>query len=160
MKLSAVITLLALSSSFVIAGCAADSGEEAPQGDLGEDDVTASTVRQAQLNGLRARAEKDFANVRIKVQGNFAFVQARILKRDAQGRAVELSDADLGTSVYAEEIRDGLFDGPNVAAALKKSGTSWSIVSKGSDEAYVVGPTDVAWTAWDTQYGIPSSLIR
>jgi hypothetical protein len=172
MKLSSLFAFVALTSTLALTGCAADSSEgpaQEAEGDAVDNDVT-SSPRQDQLNGLRVRVAKDFTNVRgvklvfsgvrIKSQGNITFIQARIMKRDAQGRTMELSNADLDGSVYASEIRDGLFDGPNVIAALKKTGTTWSVITKGrDDEAYVVGPTDVAWTEWESQYGVPSALM-
>jgi hypothetical protein len=171
MKLLSVFAFAALTSTLAVTGCAADTNQspaQEEQGDAVDSDVT--SPRQDQLNGLRTRVAKDFANVRgfklvfsgvrIKSQGDIAFIQARILKRDAQGRDVQLSKADLDGSVYAAAIREGVFDGPSVVAAIKKTGTTWSVISKErGDEAYAVGPTDVAWTGWESQYGVPASLM-
>lgn len=170
MSLLRSILALALISSTAV-GCA--SAEGAYVGDEGaaESNVT-SSVRQAQMNGLRGRVQKDFANApslagyklvfvvsKLETNGNLAFVRARIMKRDSAGRDSDLTDQNLHESVYAGLIIEGVFDGPDVAAVLKKTGNTWSVLKKNDEEAYVVGPTDVAWTDWDTRYGVPHAWL-
>lgn len=167
MKTTNVLCTLLLALSTSIGACASDSQEALEDGSADNDLVTSD--RQTQLNVLRARVEKDFRNVRgyklvfVVTQrednGSKAFIRAHIMKRDARGRDAELSDADLKGSVYRDEIAEGVFDGPNVIAALEKKGTTWGVAKSGANEAYVVGPTDVAWTDWDQRFGLPRSWI-
>jgi hypothetical protein len=170
MKLSSLFAAVMLTALAATTGCAADaSGPDEEQ--VVDNDLTQS-VRQAQLNGLRTRVNKDFANVtragnklvfrvtKIRSNESLVFVQAHIIKRNASGKDVELTNADLQGSVYAEEVREGLFDGPEVTAVLKKSGSTWSVAKKtANDEAYVVGPTDLAYGEWDSFYGVPRSWM-
>lgn len=171
MKLATLLTSTLLVSTLLLGGCASDaSSTPQTEEDTGVDSDLATTQRQAQLNGLRPRVTKDFMNVqatklvfkviRLKTEGDAAFISATIMKRDAAGNDSELSDADLRGSVYAQEIADGAFDGPTVIALLKKNGAKWEVpVSKDGLEAYVVGPTDVAWIGWDEQFNVSRSLL-
>lgn len=179
------LSLLAIGLAFALAagGCAAPAGPDAEQGPAAgaseatnESDFT-SGDRRAQLDGLRARVQADFAGAkslegqklvfvvrRLNGDAKKAAVQARIMKRDAEGKDRELADADYRGSVYEEIIREGLFDGPEVTAILAKGADGkWSTMKKGSGddalEAYVVGPTDVAYEGWDAEFGIPRAWL-
>lgn len=78
------------------------------------------------------------------------------MKRDAQGRDHELADADYAGSAFEEEIREGFFDGPEVIAALTKVDGKWEIRKDARGrEAYVVGPTDLAYETWDADFDLP-----
>lgn len=172
-------------ASFVVlsvaAGCAApsDSAAEAaaPATEDGADNEVVGTDRTGALNGLRARVGADFAGAaslrtmklvfkvhRFNTDGKKAAVQARIMKRDASGKDSELAAGDFEGSAYEEAIREGFFDGPEVTAVLQKSKDGvWTIMAKGTGEnameAYVVGPTDVAYTEWPTEFGVPSAWL-
>ncbi|MDB4998539.1 MAG: hypothetical protein JWM74_5971 [Myxococcaceae bacterium] len=156
-------------------GCAssADDASAADEADDGtsEGAVTA-TERQAQLNALRARVNKDFAGAaslrssklvfvvrRLNTDGKKAAIFAHIMKRNAAGKDAELADADYKGSAYEEAIKEGYFDGPELTAVLQKKNGAWTIMKKGDNEAYVVGPTDVAYTAWDKDFGIPRAWL-
>lgn len=171
-------------ASFVVlsvaAGCAApsDSAAEtaAPTTEDGADNEVVGTDRTGALDGLRARVGTDFAGARslrnmklvfkvhrFNTDGKKAAVQARIMKRDASGKDSELAAADFQGSAYEEAIREGFFDGPELTAVLQKKDGKWTIMAKGAGEnameAYVVGPTDVAYTEWPTEFGVPSAWL-
>jgi len=169
MKLSMgpLLGLFLLTAAPLAVGCAAPTQDEsaAAEGATSEDAITSSD-RKAQLDGLKnvasLRDKKLVFVVRaIKGDATRAFVRARILKRDAAGKDAELADADFKGSAYEEEIR--FFDGPEVIAALQKKDGKWAIIEKGTgadkNSAYVVGPTDVAWASWDTEFGLPRAWL-
>jgi hypothetical protein len=179
---SSIVMALVVGTSLSLAvGCAAPTeGEQsadvpASNADDGSNDVV-SSERQSQLNALRARVNQDFAGAaslrgsklvfvvrRLNANAEKAVIFARILKRDAAGKDSELAEADFKGSAYEADINDGLFDGPEITAVLAKSNGKWGIMSKGTGkdalEAYVVGPTDVAYTNWDTEYGVPRAWL-
>jgi len=178
---SIVMALMVGSSLSLAVGCAAPTeGQESADApaatvDDGSNDVVASE-RQSQLNALRARVNQDFAGAtslrgsklvfvvrRLNANAEKAVIFARIMKRDAAGKDSELSDADFKGSVYEPEINEGFFDGPEITTVLAKTNGKWAIMSKGAGkdalEAYVVGPTDVAYTNWDTEYGVPRAWL-
>lgn len=175
------LSLIGVGLVLALVGCAAPSVEDqspasAPGEETNESDFT-SGDRKAQLEGLRARVQQDFAGAksleghrlvfvvrRLNSDVKKAAIQAHIMKRDAAGKDHELADADYRGSVYEEIIRDGMFDGPEVTAVLEKNADGkWSIAKKGEgDEAlegYVVGPTDVAYEGWDQEFGIPRAWL-
>lgn len=179
MKRSCMV--LGLGVLLSLAACAAPSatdGASKPGAiDGTSEDAITSGDRKAQLDGLRARVQQDFAGAsslhgyklvfvvrRLNGDAKNAAVQARILKRDAQGRDSELGDADYRGSVYEEIIQEGLFDGPEVTAILAKGQDGkWAPMKKGTGEsameAYVVGPTDVAYEGWDREFGVPRAWL-
>lgn len=172
------LSLLGLGLALALAACAAPPSEAsgAAAEETNESDFT-SGDRRAQLDGLRARVQQDFAGAkslegfklvfvvrRLNGDAKKAAAQAHIMKRDAQGKDHELGDADYRGSVYEELIAEGLFDGPEVTAVLEKNADgSWSVMKKGTGddalEAYVVGPTDVAYEGWDEEFGIPRAWL-
>jgi hypothetical protein len=175
------LSLAGLGLVLALVGCAAPSVEDqapasAPVEGTNESDFT-SGDRKAQLEGLRARVQQDFAGAKSLESFKLVFVvrrlnsdtkkavaQTHIMKRDAQGKDHELADADYEGSVYEETIAEGLFDGPEVTAILQKNADGkWSTVKKGSGddalEAYVVGPTDVAYEGWDREFGVPRAWL-
>ena len=177
------LSLVAVGLAFALAACAAPSSGADEQGagsgsieGTNESDFS-SGDRKAQLDGLRARVQQDFAGAKSLEGYKLVFVvrrlngdtkkaaaQAHIMKRDAQGKDHELADADFAGSVYEETIAEGLFDGPEVTALLEKNADGkWSIMKKGTGdealEAYVVGPTDVAYEGWDQEFGIPRAWL-
>lgn len=120
MKLS--LSSLVLALSLAAGACAAPSSDadDRAAGGAGsvegtnESDFT-SGDRKAQLDGLRARVQQDFAGAK----------SLAVLEKNADGK--------------------------------------WSIMKKGSGddalEAYVVGPTDVAYEGWDREFGIPRAWL-
>lgn len=175
------LSLVAVGLLLAVVGCAAPSVEDqspasAPEQGTNESDFT-SGDRKAQLEGLRGRVQQDFAGAKSLEGSKLVFVvrrlnsdtkksviQAHIMKRDAAGKDRELADADYQGSVYEEIIKEGMFDGPEVTAILEKGADGkWAIAKKGSGEdaleAYVVGPTDVAYEGWDQEFGVPRAWL-
>ena len=84
---------------------------------------------------------------RLQVQGDWAFYAGRI--QQPSGRPIDFS-----RTRYAEAMQDGMFDGPNTYALLRRKGTRWRLVD------WVVGPTDVTYAGWSGEYGAPESLFE
>jgi hypothetical protein len=181
-KLLGLASVLFLSFSMI--GCAADAEDSAnddgtsPNGDevvgeTSESDLTITPTRQAQLDALRARVTKDFGHPaslegkklvflvrRYKSDDSKAVFFAHIMKRDIKtGKDSELTSADYKGSKFEARIKEGFFDGPEVISILKKTDGKWATAKKGSDEAYVVGPTDVAYEPWDKEFGVPRAWL-
>lgn len=176
-KLLAALSVVCLSVSWI--GCAGDAddldedGTEEVVGDTAEEDLSITPTRQAQLDALRARVTKDFGHPasltgkklvflvrRYKSDASKAVLFAHIMKRDIKtGQDAELTSADYKGSEFELRIKEGVFDGPEVFAVLKKTDGKWSTAKKGNREAYVVGPTDVAFFNWDAEYGVPRSWL-
>lgn len=185
MKLRSLLLVASITTSFAF-GCAAsssdDSTEEAASGS--EDALTNSPERTAQLDAVRVQVNKDFAGSqalrgyklvfvvrRLNAEGNLGALQAHIMKRNAAGKDAELTDNDYKGSIYEEDIREGLFDGPEVTAGIEKVNGKWQIIEKafpaddsisepaGTRQAYVVGPTDVAYYTWDVDFGLKRSWL-
>jgi hypothetical protein len=166
-----LVALMALAP--FASGCAAQaSDDDQPAIEAGSEEAFTSSDRKAQLDALRVRVQADFARAtslrgnklvfvvkKLTADSSRAVVFARIMKRDAAGHDSELAQADYKGSAYEELIADGVFDGPEVIAVLAKRDGKWAVMRKGSgesaQEAFVVGPTDVAYTDWDTEFGVP-----
>lgn len=158
----------------LVSGCGAgQADDDAPVVVEGaSEDALTGSERKAQLDGLRVRVEKDFANVaslrskklvfvvkKLTSDKSRAVIFAHILKRDARGDA-ELVDADYKGSAYEKARSEGYFDGPDAVAALaKQANGSWTIMKKGDLEAYAVGPSDVPFVTWDEDFGVPRSWL-
>jgi hypothetical protein len=176
-KLLGVASVLFVSFSMI--GCAADAedsandGSEEVVGETSESDLTITPTRQEQLDALRARVTKDFGHPaslqgkklvflvhRYKSDASKAVFFAHIMKRDIKtGKDAELTSVDYKGSVFEGRIEAGVFDGPEVISILKKADGKWATAKKGADEAYVVGPTDVAYEPWDKEYGVPRAWL-
>jgi hypothetical protein len=161
------------------AGCSSSEGAVADGADQALSSPT--TTRQAQLNGLRGRVGQDFANVASLRDYKLVFVvhslegragkvaiRARIQKRDAAGNDFELTDEDFEGSAFERLIDEGVFDGPEVTAILvKQSDGSWAIARNPKSpvpedepsEAYVVGPTDIAYYDWPQLFDVPPEWL-
>jgi len=159
-------------------GCAAPS-DDAPDETTTEAAVTVGSAdRKAILNGVRVRVMQDFAGVAslkdqklvfvvdfIETNGRQAFIRARVLKRNEQGKDSELEDKDFVGSAFEEHIRDGFFDGPNVVAALEKKGDAFAIMTGKSAEGeafegYVLGATDAPFSMWAEQFQLPAAWFE
>ena len=169
-------------------GCAASSSDDTTEDSASgsEDALTNSPERASQLDAVRVQVNKDFAGSqalrgyklvfvvrRLNSEGTKGTLQAHIMKRNAQGKDAELTDNDYKGSIYEEDIREGLFDGPEVTAGIEKVNGKWQIISKQiqveaegtvaahteTSQAYVVGPTDVAYYTWDVDFGLKRSWL-
>lgn len=165
-----------LTGILFLAGCSGGA-ERANVNEGGAAAALADDAEQAaQLDGLRRRVAEDFAGApslhgytidlearRMRGDRRHVVVVAHVVKRSAEGRLAELGDEDYRGSAYEEALHDGLFDGPEVTAILERHGTTWSVVRTGEGEAareaYVVGPTDVAWATWDKDFGVPRDWL-
>lgn len=82
----------------------------------------------------------------LRVIGEWAFVHAAM--QGPGGQAVSYT----GTR-YQEAAEHG-HKSNKYAALLKRHDDAWHV------EAYVVGPTDVAWQDWPQRYGAPAALFE
>lgn len=113
-------------------------------------------TRKALVGALTPAIEKDLAqDVTLGVE------IARTMGADGvqwgwvSGRA-EAPDGgavDIEKTHYAEQAKEGLFDGPNVNALLQRKGDAWTVV------AFDVGSTDVAWAAWPQKFRAPPEVM-
>ena len=163
--------LLVLSLAAAGVGCAAPT--DAPgAGETDDQVVTRRETTAARFAGLEARVNKDFAGVaslrgqelvfilhKDKSNATKTFIQGRIIKW-AKSVGRELEDVDFKGSAYEAAIADGVFDGPELSAVLeRKADGTWEIMKNGDQEAYVVGPTDTPFEAWDREFGIPHEWL-
>jgi len=82
----------------------------------------------------------------LRVAGGWALMTG--VPQRPGGRAV-----DYRKTRYAESMREGTFD-DNVQALLRREGPGWRVVT------YVIGVTDVSWSAWPEEYpAAPRALL-
>ena len=136
------------------------------------EDAIRGSERARIIDGLREHVAFDFEGVaslrgyrlifridRLHSNATRAVVFARIMKRDARGRDFELTPEDYRGSQFERDIAEGLFDGPNVVAALAKTDDGWEVmdtlVFDVLVEAYDVGATDVPYLEWPALFCLP-----
>lgn len=83
----------------------------------------------------------------LRVQGDWAFYAGSI--QQPNGRPIDFSRTS-----YAEQLEEGMFDGPGTYALLQRVGGRWRLVD------FVVGPTDVYYLGWPDQFGVPMRLFE
>ena len=81
----------------------------------------------------------------IRTDGQWAFVQA--VPQRPNGRAI-----DWAATKFADEWRKDMMS-DIVMALLQRSGQQWRVVK------YVIGPTDVFWLTWASEYRLPTALF-
>lgn len=114
--------------------------------------TAASTERKQILDAVRAPVSIElktpvlFQVERMKVLTGWAFLGAVPLQADG-------SPIDYHATGYQKLIDRGEFDG-GVYALVHKVGGKWTVV------AYKIGPTDVAWYDWSSQYGAPAAVFE
>ncbi|MEO0636156.1 MAG: hypothetical protein AAFY73_05855 [Pseudomonadota bacterium] len=124
------------------AGAAAQSlGEEPPRG---------SELRRTLLDTVRPSAEVDlgvpveFVVRELRVSGPWAFFAGDMQKPG-------------GVPIRCAEIRYpddcSLMDGFSIYALMSRQGNRWRL------RDMHIGPTDVSWSAWPEQYGVPCRLV-
>jgi len=113
----------------------------------------ADPLRKVLLGALRPTVERDLGQkvifvVRVlRVQGDWAF--ADVVPQKPGGKAI-----DFLKTRHAERLRLGMFDNEDVIfALLRRKDGRWKVVT------FAVAPTDVAWDAWDKDYGAPRALF-
>ncbi|MBS9532787.1 hypothetical protein KIH27_04195 [Mycobacterium sp. M1] len=82
----------------------------------------------------------------LKVFGDWAFVYGSLLGADG-------GPIDYAGTPYAEAATNHA-KSRSYAALLRRDGDGWAL----TDQA--VGPTDPAWQAWPSQYGVPAPLVE
>ena len=83
----------------------------------------------------------------MRAGGDYAFVMATVRKPGG-------GELDWTDSAYAEDVADGLFDGPKLTALLQRSATGWTV------HELDIGATDVSWSgAWTRHASIPCALF-
>ena len=90
--------------------------------------------------------EIEFVVSVIRTDGRWSFVQA-VPQRPGGGRI------DWAHTKFANEWRNDMMS-DIVMALLRKSGTRWQVVD------FVIGPTDVFWVSWVSQYRLPEALFN
>lgn len=112
--------------------------------------VGASTpLRRTLLNTVRPTVEKAMAQKvkfqvrRLNANAEWAFLDGIALQPN--GKPVDLKQTPFKN---VEPM-----DGPTVFALLRKKAGHWRIVT------YSIGPTDVVWSGWDEEFGVPGALL-
>lgn len=82
----------------------------------------------------------------LRIQGDWAFYAGSI--QQPNGRLIDFSRTS-----YAEQLSEGMFDGPGTYALLQRVGGRWRLVD------FIVGPTDVYYLNWPDQFGVPMALF-
>ncbi|WP_428148992.1 hypothetical protein [Brevundimonas sp.] len=99
--------------------------------------------------GIQARVGQpvQFMVDTLRIQGDWAFYAGSI--QQPNGRPIDFSRTS-----YAEQLEEGMFDGPGTYALLQRTGGHWRLVD------FVVGPTDMYHYGWPEEYGVPMSLVE
>jgi hypothetical protein len=114
--------------------------------------VTDQEGRAALLETARNAAAKELGKApkfrvdQLQRDGDWAFLLATM--QDAEGKPFDYRGTPL-----ADAAQQG-FVSRTYAALLRRQGGEWNVVVK------AIGPSDVAWEGWPTQYGAPASLFR
>lgn len=142
--------------SLLLAGPMAPAANPAPAA-VGQDAIrrvpTGDPQRRVLLDTIRPAIEGHigqpvrFVVDKLQVQGDWAFYAGHI--QQPNGRPIDFS-----RTPYAEALEEGMFDGPNTYALLRRTGGQWRLVD------WVVGPTDVTYAGWPDEYGAPESLFE
>ena len=110
-------------------------------------------LRRTLLDTLRPSIEDElnqpvqFMVDQLKIQGDWAFYAGSVQRPD--GRPIDFARAG-----FAEQIAEGMFDGPATYGLLHRVGGRWTVT------VFVIGPTDVAYVGWPDEYGAPMSLFE
>ncbi len=114
------------------------------------------TNRAAVMDALRANLKPTLRNQDIvfnvtngayEAKGDWVFMRGVIRLRGTG------APADYRGTEYQQDIDQGMFD-DGFGALLHKENASFVV------KAVAVGPTDVAWTTWGTEYGAPAEIFR
>lgn len=110
-----------------------------------------SAERKVLLDAARTPLEQRlhqpvlFVVDQLNTSGDWAFLQAHM--QGAGGKPLDYAGTE-----YAEAAQAGM-KSRIYAALLQRSGQQWAV------KAEAIGPTDVAWENWATQYGAPAAII-
>ena len=129
------------------------SGPEAPAASGAAAELSATDpARQAIAAALDARLRTELGQPGVvaieilRAEGDWAFASGPATAPD--GTAIDFSK-----TLLAQRAADGVLDGSNVIALLKKTGEVWAVTE------FFVGPTDVPQVAWPDQYGVSPALV-
>ncbi len=80
------------------------------------------------------------------MKNNYAFLKGRV--KNAQGKEI-----DFRKTVFKEAVDEGVFDGDDIFALLKKVNGKWKHVE------HAIGPTDVVYVCLANQYQASKELF-
>ncbi len=109
--------------------------------------------RRILLDAIRPAIQADvgqpvqFVVDTLRTRGDWAFYAGRI--QQPNGRPI-----DFARTLYADRVAEGVFDGPQTYAVLRRVGGTWRLID------FVVGPTDVAYLGWPDAHGAPVALFE
>lgn len=111
---------------------------------------TGNPLRKTLLDALRPTIEKDLSQ---KIKFEVWTLRANKEWAFFGGQALQFKSGkpvDLKTTRY-KDIEP--MDGPSVFALLRKKNNKWQMVT------FIIGPTDVAWAGWDSEFGVPRAVL-
>lgn len=82
----------------------------------------------------------------LSVKGGFAYYAGEVRNENGQ-------EIDFRKTSFREAVQEGLFDGPNTNALLKKVQGKWKVLT------YSIGPTDVPWGCWWKEFKAPKEIF-
>jgi hypothetical protein len=110
-----------------------------------------SPERQALMDALRETVRRElgkpviFEVRELRVLGDWAFA-------DVSPRSPDGSPLDFRGTPMEEAWREGFVD-DGMYAILRRQGGRWRVVR------HAIGPTDVAWMAWEDELRLPRALL-
>jgi hypothetical protein len=123
---------------------AAPPAPEAPSADAASADVLAAAVP---IVSATIGTPVSLSPSTMNVQNDWAWLVA-------QPQTPTGGEIDWSTTAFAEDAALGILDGGGTTyVLLKRENGAWRVLD------HVVGPTDVAWSNWPTQYGAPAELM-
>jgi len=159
MKTTRLFLVLSLVLASMASGCAGQdaetSGVGAPDGKAdafggGADAATRAAIIAAihrdYLDGVVHGQAAEIVVSSLRVAGQYAWATGTV-------QAVGGGDIDWANSDFAQDIQEGLFDGPNLQSLLRYEGDQWNGVES------AIGSTDVWWDGLWLRYPIPCELL-
>lgn len=161
---------IGLSMLLALGACAAPYGEDsAPEGTRQE--TVKSADQEAALDALRSRAQEDFASApslkgheiivvaqRIISAPDQIAIQAKVMKRTADGKELDLDDADFVGSWGADDSRIASPYRSELMVVIQRADDgTWSTLKTGilgsrAIEAYVSGQSTEAFDSWSQDF--------
>jgi len=166
--------LIGLSMMFALGlgGCAAPYGEDAAQEQDTREEAVKSAEQSAAIDAVRSRVQEDFVSApslqgheiivvakRIITAPDVVAIQAKVMKRTADGKEIDLDDADFvgvwgaDDSRIVSPYRSELM----VVVQRAKDGSSWSTLKSGllgsrAVESFVIGESPEAFEGWSQDF--------
>lgn len=146
----AVFVALALSVAACSEPAAPPSAPSAPAASEAPDPATARAdvlAASAPIVSATIGLPVSLSPTTVNIQDDWAWVVAQ--PQTPEGGAIDWS-----ATTFAEDAELGVLDGGGTTyVLLKRENGAWRVLD------HVVGPTDVAWINWPTQYGAPAELM-